>query len=134
MGVVFDSIVEVGIPEIDGQHREIHRRVAQLLSAMAARQGRTAIGPMIDYLATYALEHFASEEALMQQRGYPDFARHQAHHQQFVADLDALRREHDADGPSPHLVIRFSSWITGWLRDHIYKVDKRMADFIMGAS
>ena len=36
------------------------------------------------------------------------------------------------DGPTPSLIIRVNTQLTGWLRSHIYRTDRSMADFLTG--
>jgi hemerythrin len=97
---------------------------------MGERRGRGEIAPLMDFLVRYAVKHFEMEEALMVERGYPGYPAHRAHHEKFVVELTAMRAECETTGPIPTLVIRLSSWVTRWLREHIYRVDKQMADFI----
>ena len=83
--------VSVGVKLFDVQHRRFLRMVAQLEAAMS--QGITAreLAAMLDDLAAYAREHFATEEAVMKAYDYPWRDHHAAEHRQASAVLDSLK-------------------------------------------
>jgi len=119
----------VGIAELDEQHRAFYAEVNRLHEAMRAHRLDHA-NEMAGYLADYVAKHFATEERLMIEAGYPGYREHVARHEEFRRDFQRWRARLSAQGASASMVVDLSSWITGWLRDHIRRVDSRMADFL----
>jgi hemerythrin len=125
--------LELGIREVDDQHRELFRRVDALLEAMAARRGPEVLGPLFDYLGQYAIEHFGAEEALMRAHRYPVRAEHEAEHRRFTEDFAALRSEYDRDGPTALLLVKVNGRVSQWLAGHISRTDKALGAFLRDA-
>jgi hemerythrin len=129
MALHWTSALSVGVPALDDQHRELFRRVDRLLDAML-RNDRTEAARLLLFLREYAIVHFAAEEQLMWETGYPDATRHSAEHQSFSAtlrSLDADFREHGATAP---LVLQLERHAVGWLRDHVYFTDVALGRWV----
>lgn len=129
MALSLPEDLHIGIHELDDQHRAFYAEINRLHDAMKAHELERIV-PIADYLDRYASEHFATEERLMIEAGYPGFPTHLAHHAAFRQDLSRWRSRLSKDGPSASVVVELSSWLTGWLRDHIRKVDAEMAKFL----
>ena len=108
----------VGHDAIDLQHQELFRGVSRLVDAMAAGD-RTSVSRLFDFLGDRFADHFAAEEELMRESGFPGYNVHRAAHERFVRDLQALRRLHEESGASAAVTIKARTWILEWLRSHI---------------
>ena len=128
--IEFDPVLLTGIESIDAQHRELFARVNRLIEASRARRSKEEVGHLLDFLGSYVVEHFASEEEAMAAHAYPRAEAHQGEHRQFVKELEALRKESRAEGPTPLLVMHVTSRTTEWLREHIYRTDRLLGDWI----
>ena len=115
-----------GNAEIDGQHQEILRRLAELVQAL--EQGRREeIGRLFDFLGAYVVEHFGAEERAMQASAYPGMNVHRAAHERFVREYGQLHRLYEAVGPSFAIAVRTATWVQDWLRSHILGADRALA-------
>lgn len=130
MLVQWQPSLEIGVPEVDQQHKEIFNRVNALLTAMQQGKGRQEVSELIDFLAKYVVSHFTAEERVMSTNGYPDYEAHRQQHAAFVADFGELKRELEARGSSSLLVIQVQRRVIDWLIQHIGKEDKRIAEFL----
>jgi hemerythrin len=128
--ISWDSSLETGDPEIDDQHRELFRRIDQLLAATQDRRARTEVGRLLTFLGDYVVSHFDAEERIMARSGYPELARHRDEHQRFVAEYARLYQDYLADGPGPGFVIKFGNRVTAWLCEHICRTDRELADYL----
>lgn len=115
-----------GDPEIDEQHREILRRLADLVEALE-RGNRADIGKFFDFLGDYVVEHFGAEERAMRDSRYPGANVHVAAHQRFVREYGDLRKLYEAAGPSLAITVKTATWVEGWLRSHIFGADRALA-------
>jgi hemerythrin-like metal-binding protein len=129
MAFAWSSALALGVPVLDEQHEELFRRFGRLEDAILARD-RTEAPRLLAYLIAYAREHFAAEEALMREVGYPDLERHAAEHRAFAREIERLDLAHARDGSSAALVLRLDLDVGGWLRDHIYASDVALARFV----
>lgn len=123
----------LGIDEIDAQHQEFYRRAAGLLEGMGVADP-DAVGALFEYLASYAVEHFAAEERLMLESQFPGQNVHRAAHERFVRDLSALRRLHEESGASTAVAVKARTWLAEWLRSHIGIVDQALARHVLKKS
>ncbi|RMG85450.1 MAG: hypothetical protein D6708_15740 [Candidatus Dadabacteria bacterium] len=87
---------------------------------------------MLAFLGKYAVEHFATEEALMQRHGYPGYAEHRAIHEAFKKDFGALAAEYDRNPEKLSVTIQVQRRVMDWLRGHILGTDQEMGAFLRG--
>ncbi len=130
MRIEFDPVLLTGVDEIDAQHRELFARVGALLVASRTQRSREEVVRLLEYLGSYVVDHFAAEERIMEAAGYPRLGGHRAEHLQFVKELSILRHELKTEGPTHLFVIRVGNRVTEWLREHIYRTDKLLGEWL----
>lgn len=130
MAIEWTDDLAVGVTEIDDQHKELFKKVNQLLDACSEGKGKETVGEIIKFLGEYVIHHFSCEEANMKKYNYPEFASHKAHHAQFITSFGELKDKFEADGPMPHIVIMTNRVVVGWLISHIRNVDRVMGDYL----
>ena len=128
--VEFDPVLLTGVDDIDAQHRELFQRIGQLLEASRNHRSREEVVRLLEFLGGYVVDHFASEEVTMEAARYPRVEGHRAEHRQFMKELEILRHELKSEGPSNLFVIRVGNRVTEWLREHIYRTDRILADWL----
>lgn len=126
----FDPVLLLGIDEIDDQHRELFRRIGQLLEASRDRRSREEVVRLLEFLGGYVVDHFASEERTMELAGYPSIEGHRAEHRHFMREFEILRHELKTEGPSNLFNIRVGNRVTEYLREHIYRTDRLLGEFL----
>lgn len=130
MALTWDETLLMGIPLIDDQHRQLFARLDALLFAIRSGSSAAEVARTLAFLREYVATHFTAEEGLMRESDYPLVAEHKAQHGAFTRDLALLEDEHRRDGPSPSLVLHVNARVTAWLRDHIYRLDRSLADHL----
>lgn len=128
--ISWDRSLETGDPEIDDQHRELFRRIDQLMAATRDRRARSEVGRLLTFLGDYVVSHFAAEEQLMAEFGYPESGPHRSEHARFVAEYSRLFQDYRAEGPGPVFVIKFGNRVTAWLCEHICRTDRRLVEYL----
>jgi len=84
-----------GVSAIDLQHRQFLTNVALLHEAV--RKGNLSRATdILEFLETYAREHFEAEERCMESAEYPKLALHREAHLAFVVELGRRKAEFDA--------------------------------------
>jgi hemerythrin len=129
LALQWSSALSFGVPDLDAQQRELFTRVDRLFDSML--HGDRAEAPRLaSFLREHVVLHFAAEEQLMHELGYPGAEGHLREHQAFAAsmlELDAAFRER---GASAELVLRLEREVVAWLRDHVYVADVALGHFV----
>jgi len=128
--ITWDRNLETGNEEIDGQHRELFHRIDRLLAASREKRSREEVAQTLTFLGDYVVLHFAAEERMMAETGYPELEAHRAEHARFVQEFGILYREFKAEGPTTLFIIRVGNRVTGWLREHIYRTDRSFVEHL----
>lgn len=120
------SLLEVGIAEIDEQHRTLFRLLNELRAAADAPDATERQTAILAELDEDTRQHFATEEQLMRDIGFPDIAAHIAEHQRLQRELEDCRAQVlDRKG-----AIDFSAFIKSWLIGHLMTMDREYADYL----
>lgn len=130
MTVTWRADFEIGILEIDGQHREIFARFDRLLRAINEGHGREEVVKTLNFLDEYTRYHFSAEETLQQRYGYPHYEMHRSEHQHFIETLDAIFKRYVAVGAEEEVVKQTCQALLEWLIKHICVVDRDLAAFL----
>ncbi len=113
-----------GEPVVDSEHRELVRIVNWVGSLQSSDADAAEIEKVLVYLAGYATEHFAHEEALMAQTGcdarHADL--HRKIHRDFAQQIVNMQTVNVGQSDTQSL-LRF---LTNWLAYHILGTDQAM--------
>lgn len=119
----------VRIGSIDGQHQNLFRLAEDLYVAMSSGQGKTALSRTLDRLVQYTTVHFAHEERLMGQHGYPDRVAHLAEHQALTKQVLAFQADFEAGRTV--LTVQVLHFLKDWLQKHIAGSDQKYAPYLI---
>jgi hemerythrin len=128
--ITWDKNLETGDPEIDAQHRELFHRIDRLLAASREKRSREEVAQTLTFLGDYVVQHFSAEERMMALADYPDLEVHRGEHARFVQEFGLLYREFKAEGPTTLFIIRVGNRVTHWLREHIYRTDRSLVEYL----
>jgi hemerythrin len=117
--------LELGIEEIDEQHRELFVRAERLYHAM--RHGQPiAAEAMLASFRDFVLSHFEFEERWMRRADFPGLQQHHEAHREFADRLHAVTGEYRRHGPSPAVAETLREWSEAWLLEHIGGPDRML--------
>ncbi len=131
--LAFDDAFITGVDEIDDQHRNLINLTNEAAQVFAGSPPPNQVRHLVQELLSYAIYHFRTEEALMQQYGYreADDAAAEAHvqcHRDFAAKVvsvqEALQRREFVD---PAALVEY---LADWITHHILGTDQDLAAFI----
>lgn len=110
----------VGVAAMDAQHKKLIAMLNRLSDSMRVGQGRIVQRTIITEMLNYTRTHFAQEELMLQNAGYPGLAAQRAQHAGLLKKLlDVEQREHSAP-----LSVELLDFLQHWLVDHIVGQDK----------
>ncbi len=117
---------DVGDDEMDQEHRTIVSKMNRIEELARQRVPKPELAAAIDELERTAAQHFADEEALMAEIGFPGLASHRHVHgnmlQKYRSFSDAFAA---GDGDLPHGFLEFLNF---WLRVHLAGIDHGYAN------
>jgi hemerythrin len=118
----------IGCPPIDLQHKQMFRMAAELHQAMVNNEGSEVTNGMIERGVAYVRFHFASEERMMLESGFPGYEEHRVGHEKQLEELVAFQEKAKASkGPITMEVIGF---LRDWLVPHIQKSDRHVGMYL----
>jgi hemerythrin len=121
--------LDLGIDEIDEQHRELFRRGQRLYHAMCSGQAAGA-ELMLSSFRDFVLSHFEFEERWMLRAEYPSRPAHRAAHRDFADRLHRVTCEYRRHGPTAEVAETLHVWLEAWLRDHIDGEDRKLGRWV----
>ena len=130
MAYKWDSSLESGHEKIDNQHKQLIAAVNNLMDASSSGKGDKAVMDTLEFLTGYAVKHFADEEQLQMDYGYPDYLNHKRIHDEFKDVVKDLTQQVAKDGPTVEIIAKVSSTVGAWLLNHIKGDDFRMAAYV----
>jgi hemerythrin len=90
MIIAWSEAFDVGIPEIDGQHRDLIETFNRLVDTLHSEEGQVLPLVIMNELTGKAKVHADYEENLMRTTGYPGTAAHAEEHRNFIRDIGDL--------------------------------------------
>lgn len=124
--VEWNERFNIGVDSIDNAHRKLFSIVRKLLNlSRNENHGQWACAEGIKYFKSYAIEHFANEEAYMQSIGYKDYEMHKDLHDNMrYKTLPALEKDLLESNYSQESIQHFLGICLGWLTVHIMIEDR----------
>lgn len=115
---------QLGIDSIDDQHRQLIEMINDLSRHMSLGDSRPVLGSLLEKLYAFALSHYAYEESLMEQTGYPSLEEHRQEHRNYMDRLvDLFHRW--ADGSGGFLIaVDVHDLLELWASEHITESDR----------
>ncbi|MDR1975772.1 MAG: bacteriohemerythrin [Campylobacteraceae bacterium] len=116
----WDSSYDIGIEEIDNQHKRIVQYINELHGALVLND-KDAVKDIFLNIADYTLSHFSFEEKLMREAGYHMFAEHKSTHEAFISTIGKYKFAFDA---GRDITGQLMAELQIWLTHHILHEDK----------
>ncbi len=121
--IAWSDDLNLGIEEIDRQHCQIVEFINRLTHARQHGDGHI-VAEVLEGLIAYTLSHFAFEEALMEDAGYPLIRAHRAVHESFARRVQLY---HDRLRAGDDITEELSALLYRWLFHHIKHDDASYA-------
>ena len=114
----------IGHETIDKQHRKLVDMLNRLVANPRATTGSQTVTEILAEMTDYVRIHFATEERLMRESGYPRLEWHVAKHRAFEMKTAALVRSASLDAdPVPVVLLNY---LRDWLTRHILETDRTL--------
>lgn len=120
--------LSVGIEAIDNDHKNLLHLINNLQTAVYYPTGEAFERQALDELVDYTKHHFAREEQLMQENGYPDYAEHKKEHEAMIGKVGGFLEAYEKD--RENTIDELTKFLKTWLIDHIEGTDQKYAPFL----
>lgn len=128
--LVFDSRYWVGVEQVDLEHQKLFELASHIYDSLSL----DVIVPMheiraaINELIGYTVSHFASEELLMANSGYPNLDDHRSLHASLISRI----RDFESQAAKAEQLTPVDSYefLCSWLGDHILTSDRMFGEFM----
>lgn len=120
----------IGVPEVDRQHRHLVEILNRLHAAMLAGNPPAELARVVQDLLNYTRYHFDAEERAMRDANYPELSAHQQKHRAMVERVEAFSQEMLSGKAT--VTMRLLVFLKEWLARHILETDRRFGVFMAG--
>lgn len=132
--VAWTQELETGNDVLDEQHRRyidlLNEYLIEASELVNSDEKDSRLAESFDFLRQYAEEHFSSEESIMVDSEFPDYASHKEEHLYFLRHVEDLYKEMQAVGYSPKLGREVNFYAIEWFIDHILGSDMQLVAFL----
>ena len=112
---------EINVKDIDEQHRYMVALINDFYEALKSGKGKEVLGRLLKDLIAYAKDHFACEERLMVESGYPGYAAHKSEHDDLARRVRELDEDYRNYGKA--LAVKVGVFLREWLMKHVLASD-----------
>jgi hemerythrin len=126
---------ELGVPQIDAQHKELFRRVESFLQAL--RSGDSwdekipKINETLEFMKKYVVEHFHDEEEYQKSVNFPGYDAHKQLHIGMVNYVQEVAKQYEQSNNNEDLMQQFGGRLLSWLINHVAAEDQLIADYVI---
>jgi hemerythrin-like metal-binding protein len=123
---------ELGLAEIDLQHRQLVQLLNQLANHLAYQASIPTLNTVFNQLTEYALYHFQAEEQLWHQFLLKDALaeQHQDIHNRFIEVVLKLKAKQTLQSVD-QVIKDILKFLTYWLTHHILESDRQLARVVL---
>lgn len=124
----------VGSELIDSQHQELFKRVSSFIKVVQSdgpwEDRLEKVKETLVFMQHYVIIHFADEEELQREIGYPELERHARIHANFKTEIEEFAQTVEREGFDEEKVQEFSAKVMTWLIMHVGREDQKIGEFI----
>jgi len=124
----WDDSLSMHIEEIDEQHKHAFELLGEVRQAMRERMERRICIKRMEMLRDYLSTHFAVEERLMHEYGYPRLIEHKRQHCDTMSTMNLICERMKNE----RAIITFETFddMAVRMHDHVVRYDQRYAPFV----
>lgn len=126
MTIAWSDELVIGIPVIDAQHQRIVEYINTVEHVQKTKSQKELL-ELMDELVDYTVSHFAFEESLMEEAGYPFTNAHKKVHQLFTKRVENFQTR--AKG-GENITNELMHVLKAWLVNHIKRDDHDYSEIV----
>ncbi len=125
--LVWDPKYTVHVDELDTQHQKLFNITNNVLDLY--ENGSGELHPSLQDLVEYLCIHFRSENVVMIESNYPDYAEQNTQHLEFINNIQSFLKsykENDKD-----LTFKILSYLHEWVYSHTVNMDLKYGQYLI---
>jgi methyl-accepting chemotaxis protein len=126
--VQWTSNLDLHVPAIDSQHKQLCGYINELYTAMKNNQTNKELHNIVKKLRNYTASHFSDEEKLFSASQYPGTKGHKEIHQKFVAEIDSFEKQ--LQSGTATVSMELLTFLKDWLIKHIAGTDPSYVPYL----
>jgi hemerythrin-like metal-binding protein len=119
---------ELGNPKIDDQHKKIVNLINLLYMGIKQKKGNKIIKHTLQEMMEYSIEHFSTEDQLMEKYPYPQSDFHLKEHKLYIEKSNEMYHKY-MEGNSD-ISQETLNFLKNWWESHILQTDKVFIQFL----
>jgi hemerythrin len=121
--------LETGFSDLDAQHRRLFETIERITPLLEGPSlDELEVKKLVDFLESYAREHFECEERCMAETNCPVRDVNKDAHQTFLAGVQRFKADYEGHGQKREFVALLQASLRAWLRNHILSIDTGLRD------
>lgn len=124
----WESKYELGIPEIDNQHKKWVAILNKFYDQVSKSDLKQNMLEMLDEALDYTKFHFREEEKFMASINYAKIDDQKRMHKDIITTLENFRKTINSDKTITSMSL--TNEMKKWFKEHILVEDKKYADFL----
>lgn len=123
----WNPLYETGVQLVDTQHKVLFENINKLEELTHEAQIKKAeVDRVLQFLETYAINHFNFEEQCMHRYHCPTHEENKRAHALFLQNFTKLKDEYQLQGPTHYFLKHLYSVASNWIQNHIMRVDVKL--------
>ncbi len=124
---------EIGIIEIDEQHKHLFNLVNNLKKDMAGSlSNEEVLAETLPKIVAYALEHFHYEEKVMKELHFTGIEKQRIQHQNLIKEIKEILNQ--MKWGRKYNPIQLYNLLSQWLLEHFVVEDRKLKEFVQNMS
>jgi len=128
--ITFTELSKVAFDEMNTVHAEEVEQLSHIETLLDTGAPDTALSQALEALFSHTREHFANEERLMREVGFPAYEMHKAEHNRALNEFQLMMMEWRNRNDNRILRDYICTDTPQWLLQHIATMDTVTANFI----
>ncbi|MGD0548889.1 MAG: bacteriohemerythrin [Terracidiphilus sp.] len=127
--IVWTDQMCVGVKLLDNDHKKLVLLINELHDGIVNNRDKQALDSVFESLVKFTRVHFAHEEQLLFETGYPAATAHKQEHESMTQKIDDLQARFRSGAP---MAMREDGveLLKSWLFSHMYGADQEYAPYL----
>jgi len=124
----WENKYSINVAEVDKQHQGLFGILNRLHESLTNGEEKSMQEKILDELIDYTVEHFATEENLFQETGFPGYENHKKIHDDLTGQAIQIQNEFRNDNAT--ISFELLDFLHQWLTEHTLGLDQEAGDFL----
>ena len=127
--IVWTDQMCVGVKLLDNDHKKLVLLINELNEGIENNRDKQELDGVFENLVRFTRVHFAHEEQLLFETGYPAAAAHKQEHESMIQKIEALQARFRSGAPMA-MHKDGVELLKSWLFSHMYGADQEYAPYL----